>query len=224
MKNAFLLPIALFASLLIPVSGASAQTTATRIAVADATRIFNEMQETKEAQKSMGEERDRLNAIGKEKADEVRKLQAERDQIKPDSPKYDELNEKLTDTALDFKLWQAKAQSGAERNQKRQIKSLFAKVEAAVAEIAKRDGYDLVLTKVRPELPANVDNINYDQIVAALSGRNVLYSSPKVDISDAVIALLDSKYKGKGGAAAAPAGGGTPKKPAGAAAPRPPAE
>ena len=224
MKQSIMLPLAMFASLLIPSSSASAQTAAARIAVADATRIFNEMQETKDAQKGMGEERDRLNAIGKEKADEVRKLQAERDQIKPDSPKYDDLNEKLTDAALDFKLWQAKATSGAERNQKRQIKALFQKVEAAVAEIAKRDGYDLVLTKVRPELPANVDNINYDQIVAALSGRNVLYASPKVDISDAVIALLDSKYKGKGGAAAAPAGGApAPKKP-GAGAPRPPAE
>src|SRR5687767_2871258 len=117
MKQSILLPLAMFASLLIPCSPASAQTTTTRIAVADATRIFNQMQETVDAQKTMGEERDRLNAIGKEKADEVRKIQTERDLIKPDSPKYDELNEKLTEAALDFKLWQAKAQSGAERNQ-----------------------------------------------------------------------------------------------------------
>jgi Skp family chaperone for outer membrane proteins len=173
--------------------------------------------------------------------DEIRKLEAQRGQLKPDSPQFDELSEKYNDAALEFKLWQAQATSKAERNQKRQIKALFQKVEAATAEIAQRDGYDLVLAKQRPELPDNVDNVKYEQIVAALSARNVLYASPKADITDAVIALLDSKYKAKGGggaarpaaapipggaaapapAAPAPAAGG-PRRPAPAPAPRAP--
>jgi outer membrane protein len=196
-----MIPLSLLCGLALPLATARAQGTNVRIAVADASRIFNEMQETKDAQAQMQEERNRLEAIGKEKADEVNKLKAQRDQLKPDAPGYDDLTDKLNDAYNDFQAWRASAQAKAERAQKRQVATLFQKVELATAEIAQRDGYDLVLAKQRPQLPDNLDALKYEQIVATLSARNVLYSSPRADISDQVIAVLNTKYKGRGGAA-----------------------
>jgi Skp family chaperone for outer membrane proteins len=224
MKLKTLLPIAALAIVagavvpsLLSAQAAGAGGGAMRIAVADASRIFNEMQERKDIQVSMQSELERLNAQNKERTDELRKLQAQRDQLKPDTPQYDDLNEKLNDGAIEFRSWQAQATAKAERSQKRQVKALFQRVEAAVAEIATQQGYDLVLTKQRPELPDNLDAVKYEQIVAALSARNVLYASPKADISDAVIAALDAKYKARGGAASAAPAPAPEKAPAPAA-------
>jgi Skp family chaperone for outer membrane proteins len=195
-----------------------------RIAVADAARIFKEMQETRDVERDMMAERERLEAVGQEKDSEVRKLQAQRDQLRVGAPQYEELNEKLNDAALEFRLWVEQTNARNERSQKRQVRAMFQKIEAAVAEIAQRDGYGLVLAKQRPELPENLDRVKYDQIVRSLSARNVLYASTKVDISDEVIALLDAKYKSKGGGAAPASGGATgPRKPAAQPAPAQPA-
>jgi len=90
------------------------------------------------------------------------------------------------------------------------------------------------------ELPENLGMINVEQLRQLLNQRNVLFETEKVDISSAVIANLDSKYKASGGStnpagggaagtggtgaaggAGAPAGGGTGAAPAPAPAPAP---
>lgn len=174
-----------------------------RIAVANPSRIFSEMQETKDLKEDLESERVRLTSMEKEKREELQKIQNQRNQLKADTPQWDELNNKLMDAALEFQLWGQQTKARAERNQKRQMKQLFDHIEKAIEEVAQRDGYDMVLADQRPELPENLDQINFDQLRALINSRNVLYSSPKTDISDAVIATLDAKYKGKGAAAPA---------------------
>src|SRR5688572_14710874 len=201
------------------------QSDGVRVAVANTGRIFSEMQETKELQENLKAEGARLKAMEDERRKELQKLQEERNQLKADTPQWEELNTKLMDAVLEFQLWGQKTKLKAERDQKRQLKQLFDHIESAVAEVAKRDGYDLVIAEQRPELPENLDQVNFDTLRATINSRNVLYASPKSDISDAVIALLDSKHKGKGGAPAAKTGGATapapaPRKPAPAPAPR----
>jgi outer membrane protein len=218
-----LIPLSLLCGLALPATFARAQGSNVRIAVADAARIFNEMQETKDAQSQMQEERNRLEAVGKEKADELNKLKAQRDQLKPGAPGYDELTDKLNDAYNDFQAWRASAQAKAERNQKRQVATLFQKVEAATSQIAQREGYDLVLAKQQPQLPENLDAVKYEQVVQILSARNVLYAAPRADISDMVIQQLNANYKGRVGAAttATPPAGTAPRTAAPAPAPSP---
>jgi Skp family chaperone for outer membrane proteins len=214
-----LIPLSLLCGLALPATFAHAQGTSVRIAVADAGRIFNEMQETKDTQVQMQEERNRLEAVAKEKVDEINKLKAQREQLKPDAPGFDDLTDKLNDAANDFQAWRASVQSKAERAQKRQVAGLFQKVEAATAEVAQREGYDLVLAKQRPQLPDNLDAVKYQDVVQILSSRNVLYSSPRADVSDMVIQSLNAKYKGRGGAASTTAPPPAPRSAAPAPAP-----
>jgi Skp family chaperone for outer membrane proteins len=196
-----LIPLSLLCGLALPATFARAQGSNVRIAVADAARVFNEMQETKDTQVQMQEERARLEAVGKEKADELNKLKAQRDNLKPGAPGYDEMTDKLNDAYNDFQAWRASAQAKAERNQKRQVSTLFQKVEQATAQVAQQQGYDLVLAKQQPSLPENLDAVKYENVVQILSARNVLYAAPRADISDQVIQVLNANYKGRGGAA-----------------------
>lgn len=190
---------------------------AVKIAIANTGRIFNEMQETKDLKASLEGEHGRLKAQEDERRKELEKLQNDRNQLKQDTPQWEELNNKLMDAVLEFQLWGQKTKARAERDQKRQLKQLFDHIEVAVGEVAKRDGYDLVIAEQRPELPENLDQVNFDTLRAMINSRNVLYAASKADISDAVIALLDAKHKGKSGAASAPA----PRKATPAPAPAP---
>ena len=205
------------------VPAAFGQSDTVRVAVANPGRIFGEMQETKELQENLKAEGARLKAMEDERRKELQKLQEERNQLKADTPQWEELNNKLMDAVLEFQLWGQKTKAKAERDQKRQLKQLFDHIESACAEVAKRDGYDLVIAELRPELPENLDQVEFNTLRATINSRNVLYASPKADISDAVIALLDAKHKGKGGTPAA-SGAGTPaprKQPPPAPAPAP---
>ena len=173
-----------------------------RVAMANPSRIFREMQETKDLQESLRSEGVKLTAEEKEKRAELQTLQNKRNQLKPDTPQWDEFNTDLMDAALEFRLWGEQTKAKAARTQKRQMKHLFEQIEQAIAEVAERDGYDLVVADQRPELPENLDEINFDQLRALINSRNVLYASAKADISDQVIAMLDARYKSRGGAGA----------------------
>lgn len=188
-----------------------AQGPAQRIATANPGRILAEMQETKDYNEALEAERVRLIAMVKEKRDELQKLQQQRNQLKPESPQWDELNNKLMDEAMNVEMMGQQTKLKSDRNKKRQIKVLFQRIEQAVGEIAQRDGYDIVIADQRRQLPDDLDQVPYEKVVDSIIDRNVLYTAPKNDISDAVIALLDSKYKTRGGGGA---GAGNPAAPA----------
>lgn len=175
-----------------------------RIAVANPSRIFQAMRETQDLKETMKQDLVRLKGEEEERKAKVVKLQGQRNELKPETPQWDDANDALLKAAIDLDTWGKTSKARAERNQKRQMKHLFEQIEAAVTEVAERDGFDLVVADQRPELPQNLDEVNFDQLRGLINSRNVLYASAKADISDRVIALLDAKYKG---AAAAPAGG-----------------
>ena len=185
--------------------GAAGAAASVRIAVANPSRIFSSMKETIDLGESLEAELGRLGAEEKEREDALRKLQSQRNQLKPETPQWEKANNDLMDGAGEFKLWREQNKARLDRTQKRQLRQLFQRIEQACREIAQRDGYDLVVADQRPALPDDLDQVNAAQLRALINSRNVLYAAPKVDISDAVIALLDSKYKAKGGGAASPA-------------------
>ncbi|MGH7215231.1 MAG: OmpH family outer membrane protein, partial [Tepidisphaeraceae bacterium] len=115
--------------------------------------------------------------------------------LKPDSPQYGDRNKELLQAAVDLKVWGELMQQDLQRSQKQQMKSLFEKIEEAITEVAQQKGVDLVIAEQRPELPESIDQISVDQLRMLINQRNVLYATPKADISNEVIALLDSKYK-----------------------------
>ena len=180
-----------------------------RIAVANQARIFNEMAETKALQGRMVEEQKKIVATEKEKRAVIEQLRAQRDQLKPDHPQAEEINNQLLNASLDYKLWGESQKAMAEARQKRQIRQLFEKVQNAVAEVAKNESIDLVLAEQRDPLAAKLDTISLEQLQGAFLSKDVLYASKESDISDKVLALLDARYKAAG-AAPAPAGAAAP--------------
>jgi hypothetical protein len=83
------------------------------------------------------------------------------------------------------------------------------KVSAAAAEYAVREGIDLVIADVQPILSEKQwAQVPPEQVESVIAQRRVLFSGKSLDVSDAIIALLDSKYRGR--PAPGPAGGAAP--------------
>ena len=73
------------------------------------------------------------------------------------------------------------------------IEQLFKDIMKATADIAKEKGFDLVLEKSEPDLPASTPNA----MTLTISTHKVLYSAGCEDITDAVMAKVDASQDRK---------------------------
>ena len=179
---------------------AQAAAAPTRIAVVNTQRVFNDMQETKALNNQMGEETKRLEGESRAKLANLQKMQKERDEgFKPGSPQWDQANEKLMAATIDFKLWGETEKAKTEWAYKRQVKQLFEKVQTATAEVAQKEGFDLVIADVGDKPPEDLGQIDLRNLKALMLQKSVLYAGPKSDMTSMVILVLDAKYKATGG-------------------------
>ncbi|MCC6422791.1 MAG: OmpH family outer membrane protein [Phycisphaerales bacterium] len=169
-----------------------------KIAIVNTARIFSEMQETKDLKQKIENDRKSLEATDQQKQQDLNAKKQARDLLKPDSPEFQSRNQEYLKAAIDYRAWKEMMQMELDRTQKEQMKGLFEKIESAVGEIAAQRGLDLVLAEQHPEFPPTLDAITSDQLRSIIAGRNILFASPKADISADVITLLDAKYKSRG--------------------------
>lgn len=176
-----------------------------KIVVANPSKIFNEMAETKALQTRMKQEQDRFAQTVQEKAGALKQLKESRDALNPSHPQYEELNNQLMKASMEYKVWGESQKMMAEHTQKKQMKALFEKITAAIGEVAKRDGIDVVIANNSEQLPTDqeLEGMDIRALRAMILQKDVLYTTDRADISTAVITLLDARYKAAGGATAA---------------------
>jgi Skp family chaperone for outer membrane proteins len=68
---------------------------------------------------------------------------------------------------------------------------LFDKIMAAISELAKQRGYDLVIAE---QPPINIEKTTAEMLPQLLLQREVLYSAATVDITNDVVTKLDEQY------------------------------
>ena len=197
--------IALVAICVLCLSAAGAFAQDAKIGIVNPARVFAEMQETKDLKAKLENDRSALEKEVNARQQKVKDLQAARDLFKADQPQYQEADQKFMTEAIQYDTWQKITQAQLQGQQKQQMKTLFDKIVAATGEVAQAKGLEIVFADQRPEMPDSLTGLTVEQLRAMLNGRNILYSSDKVDLNSAVIAALDAKYKAGGGGAAAPA-------------------
>ena len=160
-----------------------------RIAVVNLRTIFQ--------RNKLNEDFDAKLAQDKEKAmGEVEAITKKIDAIKADmktraSGSNDYLN--LMSQVLEQQgLLQAKKeyyQQYVDSRQQQFTEEVYTKTKEAIADYASKNGIDLVLVKDEIQLPAASPN----DLMPALSTRKVLYSAPELDITDAVLEMVNAK-------------------------------
>jgi Skp family chaperone for outer membrane proteins len=171
-----------------------------RVAVVNMRRVFTEIQEAKDIQARIRQDEQRINAEGKTKAEELQKMKAEGGNFRPGSDQYEEWRTRFMRASIQNQAWAEMAKQEIDWRVKRQSRDMYDKISAAVGEYATSNQLDLVLSDHQPPLTdAELEKIPTDQIGVVMDRRRIIYSSKYADISDAIIASLDAKYKAGGG-------------------------
>jgi hypothetical protein len=115
--------------------------------------------------------------------------------LKPGTDEYDAKEKDLTQKTIEFDVWVQVTGKELQEQQKVQMKQIFDKIEAAIANIAKEDGIDLVIADQGTDLPEDLDKLTVDQVRQLISQRTILYSDGKNDLDNDVIISLDKDYQ-----------------------------
>ena len=176
------------------ISGANALADV-KIACANAGKIFSDIKEKKDWEQKMLQDQKTLQDTAFQKQQKVKSLQEQRDNLRTDSPQYADKDKELQSAKIDLEVWAQIQQAESQRTNKMQTKALFDKIVNAVAAVATAKGIDLVIADQHPEVPDNfMEQATLEQVRALLGQRNVLYSSPQVDITQDVITQMDADY------------------------------
>ena len=191
-------------------TGAQTQDRPTRIAVANIARIVNDMRETRDLDERFNADRDKLAQEEARMKEQIKNLEGQAGNFRTDSPQYEDLQNQYIEAVAKFKVWGESVTFKRDAQKKRLTRSLYEKAQAAVGEYAAREGFDVVINDVQPTISdKDLAQIQLKDVGAVLNQRRVVYASKSTDISQAIIALLDSKYRGEG-AVGAVGGGGAP--------------
>ncbi len=188
-------PRLLALALLLLIAAPAASFGQVKIALANPARIIAGVKETKDLQQKTNAEIASLEQQAKQKQSALDDLRGRRDQLNPGTPQYEQLNGQFRQESINLQAWNQfhKADLGA--RQKAQLKALYQKMQAAIADIAKAQGFDLVMTEQAPQIPDNLDQVQMNELQGLLNIRNVLYANPAIDITSQVIAKMDQNYQ-----------------------------
>lgn len=167
-----------------------------KVAVANVVKIFNDIQRTKDLRSTADAEAKALENERINRAAKINDIKQRRDTLNPSAPDYNKLNQELVEKSIELRSWIEIQKLEMDRKQKQQIKDLFDLITAAIAKVATQNLIDIVVSDQKPELPENLDTVNVDQVRLALIQRSLLFAADPVDITSAVIATMDSEYKG----------------------------
>lgn len=190
---------ALFASM--TPAAAAAQDRPARVAIVNIPRVFDEIQETKDAKVRLTQDRQRLAAEQKQKLEQLQSVKNEGGNFRRGSDQYAEWRQRYVRAQIQQQAWEATAKQEMDWRVKLQTRETFEKIATAVAEYATINQIDLVLSDHQPMVTdEELEKVPAEQIGALIDRRRVIYASKNADISDAIIASLDAKYKAGGGA------------------------
>jgi Skp family chaperone for outer membrane proteins len=195
--------VALFACLCLAIArsavadSAPATPPALKIATADLTKIFNDLQETKDTIAKFDGDVKQIEQDAADKRKQLQDMQTQLGMIKPDAPEYSEKSQEVLKASIEFDAWQKETQLDVQRQQKTRIRAIFDKIQKATEAIAQERKIDLVISDQRPEIPDDLTNIDINQLRALINSRTIVYSDGLSDISVDIENRLDKDYQSK---------------------------
>jgi Skp family chaperone for outer membrane proteins len=167
-----------------------------KVAIANQFKILNDAQETKDFNKAIEAEHMALKQQEAEKVDKIKQLEAQRNQVKPDAPQYNELTKQIVQMTNDGKAWRQQADMELARKFRDHARKMYGKIDTAITDIAKAKGVDMVIAEQKPEVSdEQMAQLNPQQIIQVLFTRNILYKSASTqDLTQEVIQKLDAGY------------------------------
>jgi Skp family chaperone for outer membrane proteins len=167
------------------------------IAIANPETIAEQIKEFKDLNGQLDLDNKNFQQTLQDKKNDLQAKQQALTFLKPDSPEYAAKQDELLKASIEDDAWAKETQLAFETKEKTKIRDLFQEIQDAIAKVAQKDGYSLVIADQRPKVPDNLQGVTVDQLRASIAARTILYSDQSRDISGEVITLMDKDYANK---------------------------
>jgi len=178
----------------LPAGAAAEPTSNSGIAVIDVEKVFNALVERNDMQQQLQAYLTQLN-------DELKKLDGEAKaafetaRALPDGAEKNSAVQKAIEMQATAQARKQVFEALADRRQSESFRQLFAKISIGGRKIAETRGLNLVIaTDENVSVPVGASSTDVQRVISL---KRIVYASPTLDITDALIQLLNSEYTKK---------------------------
>lgn len=166
---------------------------ATKIGVVRFTALINGYKRMQDEQKTSTAKRKELQAEQKSRYDELQRLNAKLQQHTPGSEAYNKTEDMLQQKKAELEAWARREAQKLLVDEARIIRGIYDDVQKAVTEFGRKGGYALILK----EDDLDLVGARVTELKLKVALRKILYVDPSVDITEAVLKLLNKTYAKK---------------------------
>lgn len=176
---------------------AASPTPSGRIATLDVVRIFNECAQIQDLNSMMKEEAEDFTKEASQRRKVIEEKQLELSAFKPGTVDFELRRKDLIRMNIEANVWLKVSEQVIEQEKFDWTRIVYENALQASAEMAREKGFEIVVqsTDFKPgEIEQNISTLR-----RVIQDRAVIYRSPQVDLTDAVIRRLDRDYQAAGG-------------------------
>lgn len=167
----------------------------TAVAVVNVAELIAKCQKNQDFQAVAQKRQVKLRQEQKDRETKINQLRQDLDLV-ANAAERQKKEREITKALYEFQAWQQIEQQNLLRDQRTFLIELYGEIDQAVAAIAQREGYDLVLF----DTPSpDFDQLNPEQLVQVIGNRRVVYRSEDVNLTPVVLEKLNLDHLNRGG-------------------------
>jgi len=160
------------------------------VAVVNVQQVFDQLTERSRLQADLQERLEKLKVESDSRQAKMKTLSDDLDMLRPGTAAHLAKQNELEFKAIEMRTWQEFQRQKIERENAVQLEGLYAKVVAACGQVARTNGFSLVLF----EEPATVSGPKPDVVANRISGRKVIWASKELDLTDQVVQRMNLEF------------------------------
>ncbi len=171
--------------------GAGRSAGPTKVAVCDLIRVFADYQRAQDLTTKLNERKGSIEAENRKRVTKLEGLKMTMEGYKPGSKEHTKVLDDFKRQMIGLKVWLEIERDSVLADHRRLTEEMFKQIRDAIATVAKERNIDLVIQLAPKELNAR----NYEELVAQIDRRKVLYNTQDIDITKTVLQLINESYQ-----------------------------
>ena len=165
----------------------------TSVAVVNVAELIAKCQKNQDFQAEVQKRQTTLQGEQKKKQEAVNVLRQNLD-LAGTAAERQKVEREITKALYEFQAWQQIEQQNLLREQRLFLIELYGEIDKAVATVAQKQGYDVVLFDTPTP---DFDNLNPEQLVQVIGNRRVVYRSEDVNLTAIVLEKLNLDHQNR---------------------------
>lgn len=174
---------------------AKPQAAKTAVAVVNVNDLIGKSKKNLDFQAELQKRRAQLQQESEEKQKQINLMRQDLD-VLPTAAERQKKEREIIKALSEFQAWNQIQQQFLVRDQQTFLIEIYGEISATVQTVAEREGYDLVM--LEPPTP-NFEQLNPEQLVQAIGGRQIIYRSPRIDLTSIVLEQMNLNHMNRGG-------------------------